>query len=89
MLKTNDLKEFQILIDKHEKRIGGILGIEPIRQRLFSDFNGTIKSLGAWGGDFVLAASNMNRTATVKYFNNRGYLTVFGFDELVFSQSEI
>ena len=25
---------------------------------LFSDFNGSIKSLGAWGGDFILATGN-------------------------------
>ena len=29
---------------------------EKIKDKLFNDFDGEIKSLGAWGGDFILAS---------------------------------
>ena len=31
-----------------------LLDTKTIKELLFPDFSGTIKSLGAWGGDFVL-----------------------------------
>ena len=41
-------------IEIHEETIGYLLDIEPIKRRMFPDFNGMVKSLGAWGGDFVM-----------------------------------
>ncbi|HAT76296.1 MAG TPA: GHMP kinase, partial [Flavobacterium sp.] len=46
----------------------------------FPDFEGVIKSLGAWGGDFVLAISNENPTA---YFNKKGYKTVVSYQDMI------
>jgi hypothetical protein len=31
--------------------------LATIKESLFSDFDGIIKSLGAWGGDFVMAGT--------------------------------
>jgi hypothetical protein len=47
---------------------------------LFDDFRGVIKSLGAWGGDFVLAISKDNPTA---YFKERGYEVVIPYSEMI------
>ena len=33
---------------------------------LFNDFKGAIKSLGAWGGDFILATAKQDPTAYFK-----------------------
>ncbi len=41
-------------IEIHEDTIGSLLGVEPIKQRLYKDFDGAVKSLGAWGGDFIM-----------------------------------
>ena len=38
--------------------LGEILGMEPIKKRLFPDYPGSVKSLGAWGGDFILATGS-------------------------------
>ena len=47
--------EFQNLMLKHENIISKLIGISPVQQTTFSDYDGAVKSLGAWGGDFVLA----------------------------------
>ncbi len=74
------LDEFILLIEKHEYIISKIIHQDPIKKRLFSDFNGGIKSLGAWGGDFVLAASKNNPT---DYFKKKGYQTVISFENMI------
>ena len=47
---------------------------------LFPDFDGVIKSLGAWGGDFVMVISNENPT---DYFMEKGYETVIPYEEMI------
>jgi hypothetical protein len=46
----------------------------------FSDFKGEIKSLGAWGGDFVMVISESDPTA---YFSEKGFTTVISYDEMI------
>ena len=72
-----DLAEFENLLDRHEAILAKILNQTPVKERLFPDFLGSVKSLGAWGGDFVLATGNNKG-----YFQARGYDTVLGFGEL-------
>ena len=80
VLHTTDEKEFAALIEEHEQIIGKILRKKPVKERLFADFNGSVKSLGAWGGDMILALGDKK---TPSYFKNKGYKTVFRFDELI------
>jgi len=82
-VQCNDFNDFCKLIVRHEKLISRLIGLEPI-QNQFPDFEGTLKSLGAWGGDFLLAASKNDETETKKYFSARGLTPVFRFDELFF-----
>lgn len=77
--KCNELEIFEKLITEHEKIIAEILETEPIKQRLFLDYPGAIKSLGAWGGDFILATGQEAKT----YFREKGYDTVLSWDEMV------
>ena len=76
------LDEFKKLMNSHEQVISSIIKQEPIKTVLFNDFNGSIKSLGAWGGDFILVASKENPTA---YFNNKGFETILRYSEMVLS----
>jgi hypothetical protein len=57
-----------------------ILSLAKVQDRLFPDFEGTIKSLGAWGGDFVLVLSQDNPTA---YFSEKGYTTILPYAEMI------
>jgi len=80
MLKCSNLSEFETLIDQHEKIISKLIQTKPIKEQLFSDYFGSIKSLGAWGGDFILATGN---DTTPNYFKNKGFNTVIPFTEMV------
>jgi len=67
-------------LEKHEDLMSGLLGIEPVQERLFADFKGVVKSLGAWGGDFVMAVAEENST---QYFNDKGYETVIAYRDMI------
>lgn len=77
---AESLEHFQELIRTHEEIIGGLLGLTPVQKHLFSDYKGAIKSLGAWGGDFVLAAGP---ESSPDYFRHKGYSTVFRAEDLL------
>lgn len=79
-IACQDLNLFIGLLDEHENLIGRILDVKPIKKELFSDFSGGIKSLGGWGGDFILVASEVNPT---NYFRNRGFDTILPYSEMV------
>ena len=79
-LKEINLKDFQELIWQHEQIVGDLIGETPVQKRLFADFKGAIKSLGAWGGDFILACGD---TTTLTYFANKGYTTCLHYNELI------
>ena len=76
--------EFNSLLREHENIISKLISKEKIKDILFDDFNGEIKSLGAWGGDFILASSNESETK--KYFKNKGFNFIFEFDKLILNQ---
>ncbi|MBU2927643.1 GYDIA family GHMP kinase [Winogradskyella psychrotolerans] len=80
IITCTSLSEFESLIDTHETLISNLIEQDPIKTRLFSDFEGTVKSLGAWGGDFVLVTSELNPTS---YFKAKGFDTVIPYVDMV------
>lgn len=81
MSSTYDINKFENAMEEHEKIIGCMINKRPIKDVLFSNFTGGIKSLGAWGGDFILVTENENRD-TEKYFKKLGYNTVIPWKEM-------
>ncbi|MDZ7880123.1 MAG: GYDIA family GHMP kinase [Saprospiraceae bacterium] len=82
-LTARDLKTFEKLIEQHENIIAALVGLPRAKTLYFADYWGEIKSLGAWGGDFVLATSNRNDNDTKKYFNTKGFNTVLTYAEMM------
>ena len=80
ILKCNTIEAYNELIESHELIISKLILRPTIKETLFKDFNGSIKSLGAWGGDMVMATSHND---PVKYFAGKGYSTIFKFEELL------
>ncbi|REG96223.1 GYDIA family GHMP kinase [Flavobacterium aquicola] len=80
VLNTENQTDFALAIESHEKILSTILEIKTVKESLFPDFNGTIKSLGAWGGDFVLAVAEEDPTP---YFLNKGYNTVIKYNDII------
>jgi len=82
MAKCNNIVNFQKLMIQHENIIGSILKIKPIKKSQFSNFEGSIKSLGAWGGDFIMVASNNDNNYVRKYFAKKNLNTIFTYNQL-------
>ena len=80
ILAVNTISDFDSLLKEHESILSIILREEPVQQRLFSDFKGQIKSLGAWGGDFILATGDKS---TPDYFRQKGYQTVIPYTSMI------
>ena len=83
--KCQNLDEFGLLMQCHERIIARCIGQEPVQKR-FPDFEGVLKSLGAWGGDFIMAATNWNKEQVKAYLKEKGLEVVFGYNELVLNQ---
>lgn len=83
LAQCEELSGFGALMEEHEELISGIIGLEKVKDRLFPDFSGWIKSLGAWGGDFVLVASEQSEEVVKEYFNEKGYKTCLSYAELI------
>ncbi len=80
--KCQTLDEFAMLMQCHERIIARCIGQEPIQKR-FPDFEGVLKSLGAWGGDFILAATEWPENQVREYFKKYGLEVVFGYKKIV------
>ena len=80
--KCQSLDEFSMLMQCHERIISRCIGQEPVQKR-FPDFEGTLKSLGAWGGDFILAATQWDKKQVKTYFKKKGLEVIFDYNNLV------
>ena len=80
--KCQNMDEFGLLMQCHERIIARCIGQEPVQKR-FPDFEGVLKSLGAWGGDFILAATKWDENQMKAYFKGKGLDVVFEYKELV------
>ena len=54
IVSCETLSDFEVLLTEHEYFISQLISINPVKEKYFQDFKGAIKSLGAWGGDFIL-----------------------------------
>lgn len=80
LLLVSTIDDFNLLLNKHEFILSEILDMETVQERLFPDFQGQVKSLGAWGGDFVLASGD----GPIKdYFNQKGYQTIIPYSSMI------
>jgi mevalonate kinase len=80
LIACQDLDHFQELITEHESLIASQIEMPTVKEKHFADYPFAIKSLGAWGGDFILACGDEK---TPKYFKDNGYDTVLSYGELI------
>lgn len=83
MITTQNLVTFNKIIATHEDIVGSALKYEKVKDKYFSDYWGEVKSLGAWGGDFVLVTSDREPSVTRDYFNFKGFTTFIPFSEII------
>ena len=80
MLNAESLEAFNQAMVQHEELMSSVLGYPTVKQLYFSDYKGAVKSLGAWGGDFVLATGGYEERA---YFVSKGYDVIEEYDALI------
>ena len=82
-LAATSLTEGMNLAFIHESVVARTLDLPPVQQELFPDFDGQIKSLGAWGGDFIWVFSRASAEVVRAYFNDRGYGTFIPYHDMI------
>jgi mevalonate kinase len=83
VLITETTSSFARAIASHEAEMSRILEMKTVKEALFSDFEGEIKSLGAWGGDFILVITEIDPTP---YFTAKGFNTILTYEEMILRQ---
>jgi mevalonate kinase len=80
LIDCSNLNKFDDLIYFHEEIISKTIKQNSVKDLLFKDFKGSVKSLGAWGGDFVLVTSTNNPKS---YFESKGFNTVIPYADMI------
>jgi len=80
ILKAQNIGVFARALEKHESIISNIVEMKTVREAFFPDFDGVVKSLGGWGGDFILAVS---KTDPSSYFRKRGFETIVPYRDMI------
>jgi len=77
----SSLKTFENLLTTHETIISKLVQLPTITNQHFSDYKeGVIKSLGGWGGDFILVTGSPN---AMDYFREKGFTTIIPYSEMI------
>lgn len=80
LLKIQDLETFISFFKRYEQNLSAILETPTIQEQLFPDFDGLVKSLGGWGGDFVMVASKDN---PINYFKEKGFEIIIKYQDMI------
>ena len=83
VIACTSLGDFEALMLHHEMIVGSMLNLPRAQNLYFSDYWGVVKSLGAWGGDFVLATSDRDAVSTKTYFQQRGFEVILSYGEMI------
>ncbi len=83
MLKACTLADFEACMVEHEELISNLIGLPTLKQRIFNDLPGEVKSLGAWGGDFCMLTWNGDPKLISSYLKSKGLETWFNFNDIV------
>jgi mevalonate kinase len=81
-LESKTIEEFESCLNSSEDLLTQFIGKAKLKEAIFADYKYSIKSLGAWGGDFFLATYRDIEEAK-SYFSNKGYDTMFTYKELI------
>lgn len=82
LMKVTSFDDFCSLLTHHETIMSRVLEQPPLKS-YYPDFQGVIKSLGAWGGDFFLAATELSEKEVKDYFCKKGLNVVIKYDDIV------
>ena len=81
VLQEETLTGFSDLMDIHERKLSAFLEIETVKEKHFQNCPSFIKSLGAWGGDFIMASTF---SGYEEYFKSKGFESIYNYEDLIF-----
>ncbi|HAI81584.1 MAG TPA: hypothetical protein DCL65_11215 [Chryseobacterium sp.] len=67
-------------MEVHERKLSNFLGIKTVKEKYFENCPVFVKSLGAWGGDFVMSRKF---PGFEDYFSGKGFHRLFSWDDLI------
>lgn len=82
VFECKEIEEWEDLMEKSEDFLSKILDLPKVKELKFKEYPYSIKSLGAWGGDFVMASCR-NLEKSKQYFKDKGYAPIYSYDELI------
>lgn len=88
VVTTDSLDRFETLLEEHEQILSGLLDRSPVKEVLFRDYPGLVKSLGAWGGDFVLVSLGDDPGKAGEYFASKGFDVLVPYNKMVIQKPE-
>ena len=88
MVEASELNQFRALMEEHEEVLSELVGLERVASTRLPELPGSVKSLGAWGGDFVMIASPMPREELFAYLRGEGIDVIFPYQELVYEKNQ-
>ena len=82
VLRCTGIEAFERLMLQSESLLREILKRATVKEKRFADYPFAIKSLGAWGGDFIMAAFR-DETLARTYFHEKGMYPIFNYRQLI------
>lgn len=84
------LDEFSFLLKEHEDIVSKNLHLPKVSELMPSIPSSIqLKSLGAWGGDFVLAATSIHKNELLEILNKQGINTLISFNEMIYNHTTL
>ncbi|OQX81722.1 MAG: hypothetical protein B6D61_00210 [Bacteroidetes bacterium 4484_249] len=80
---SKNLDDFEYYIKEHEYILSSVLKKKMLKDERFRDFQGEMKSLGAWGGDFAMITWEDSKNELERYLKSKNINVIFRFDELI------
>ena len=83
-LNNPSIFDLNHVIREHEHLVSSTIKQPRAKDLFFKNFDGEIKSLGAWGGDFVRATNPFDKAEElISYFKEKGFETVLSFEKML------
>lgn len=84
MSQAKHLVDFNQLMQEHEQIVSSAIELPRAKDLYFKDYPfGEVKSLGAWGGDFVMVTSDTHWQKTLNYFHKKDFTTILPYSKMI------
>jgi mevalonate kinase len=83
VINSRQIDEFEQAITEHEELLASVLERPLAKEVYFKSFPGEVKSLGAWGGDFILVTWSDSESELNHYLKRHNLYTFFSWDEII------